>query len=58
MRVGIAGKQEGLKEKQAGGPYRGSPAKPGQDVFGEHRFDLEQKKGREKYRYRIEPHRS
>ena len=44
MRVGIAGKQHGLKEKHAGRPNPRAAAKPRQQVFGYDRLNLEEKK--------------
>ncbi len=41
VRVGVAGQQRDLEERQAGVPHRWRAAKPGQHQLGDHRLDQE-----------------
>ena len=45
MGIGIAGQQEDLEEQHAGSPNPGTASKPGQNIFGDERLDLEHQEG-------------
>jgi hypothetical protein len=48
MRIGVTGEQSGLEEDQAGQPDGSGATECGQQLFGCHRFDKEEKKRGEK----------
>jgi hypothetical protein len=48
MCVEVSEEKQHLEEEQAGGPDSGRPSKPGKDLFGDYRLDLEEKKRTQK----------
>ncbi len=47
--ISVSCKEPALKEDHAGDPYRGGAAEGRKDHLGDHRLDLEEKKGAEEY---------